>query len=71
MIPWKRKRKQGIAIVIIYFEFFRGINNNDIPTLNKLEKYLNKGYKNVVFIILDGFGINPIKINLSHRYGLP
>ena len=34
------------------------------PTLNILNKELNKNYKNVVFIIFDGLGNNPIKINL-------
>lgn len=40
-------------------------NSNDIPTLKKLEDYLSKGYKNVVFIIFDGFGIHPIKMHLN------
>lgn len=40
-------------------------HENSVPTLKILEKYLNKGYKNVVFIIFDGFGINPIKIHLD------
>lgn len=40
-------------------------NKSCVPTLEVLKKYLSKDYKNVVFIILDGFGINPIEINLS------
>ena len=40
-------------------------NETNIPTLKKLEKYLEKDYKNVIFIIFDGFGINPIKVNLD------
>ena len=40
-------------------------NDTDISTLSVLDNYLKKDYKNVVFIILDGFGINPIKINLN------
>jgi predicted AlkP superfamily pyrophosphatase or phosphodiesterase len=40
-------------------------HSTNIATLSKLEEYLKKDYKNVVFIILDGFGINPIKINLD------
>ena len=40
-------------------------HSTDIPSLPKLEKYLKKDYKNVVFIILDGFGINPIEANLD------
>ena len=38
---------------------------NDKPTLSILEKELKKDYKNVVFLILDGLGTNPIKINLD------
>ena len=38
---------------------------NEKPTLPILEKELSKDYKNVVFLILDGLGINPIKINLD------
>ena len=32
-------------------------------TIKVLKDELEKGYKNVVFICLDGFGINPININ--------
>lgn len=56
--------KRNIINVSATFNRMLG-NDTDIPTLNKLESYLNKGYKNVVFIILDGFGINPIKIHLD------
>ena len=38
---------------------------NDKPTLPALEKELEKGYKNVVFLILDGLGMNPAHINLD------
>ena len=38
---------------------------NDKPTLPILEKELKKDYKNVVFLILDGLGTNPIKTNLD------
>lgn len=38
---------------------------NDKPTLPELAKELEKGYKNVVFLILDGMGINPVNKNLS------
>ena len=38
---------------------------NDKPILPDLAKELKKGYKNVVFIILDGMGIHPINQNLS------
>lgn len=36
---------------------------NDKPVLPALEKRLKKGYKNVVFVILDGLGINPLQKN--------
>ena len=38
---------------------------NDKPTLPVLEEQLQKGYKNIVFLILDGLGIHPIDQNLS------
>ena len=38
---------------------------NDKPILPELAKELKKGYKNVVFMILDGMGVNPIEKNLS------
>lgn len=38
---------------------------NDKPTLPVLEKELKKGYKNVVFMILDGMGTHPVNINLD------
>ena len=38
---------------------------NDKPTLPILKEELSKRYKNVVFIIFDGMGINPININLN------
>ena len=38
---------------------------NDKPILPNLKKELDKGYKNVVFLILDGMGINPVNKNLS------
>ena len=37
---------------------------NEKPVLPALKKELEKGYKNVVFLILDGMGINPINRNL-------
>ncbi len=39
--------------------------DNDKKTLKILDKELNKNYKNIVFIIFDGLGINPLKINLD------
>lgn len=44
-------------------EFLGAENNNE--TLDALKIELGKGYKNVVFICLDGMGINPININLN------
>ena len=38
---------------------------NDKPVLPVLAKELHKGYKNIVFLILDGLGIHPIQQNLS------
>ena len=38
---------------------------NDKQTLPILSKELAKGYKNIVFLILDGMGINPINKNLT------
>lgn len=57
---WK---KSNLNISATLAEFLHAPNKN--ATLPKLKKELKKGYKNVVFICLDGFGINPIKINLD------
>ena len=38
---------------------------NDKPVLPNLANELKKGYKNVVFLILDGMGMNPINKNLA------
>ena len=46
-------------------EFLGAENKN--KTLKILNDELEKGYKNVVFICLDGFGINPININLDEN----
>ncbi len=40
---------------------------NDNATLPLIKKELAKGYKNVVFICLDGMGINPIVKNLDKK----
>jgi len=56
--------KRNIINVSATFNKMLG-HSTDIPTLKVLEKYIQKDYKNIVFIILDGFGINPIKINLD------
>lgn len=40
---------------------------NDKPILPKLKEELQKNYKNVVFIIFDGMGMNPINLNLSEK----
>lgn len=46
-------------------EFLNAPNNN--ATLPILEEELKKGYKNIVFICLDGMGINPLKKNLKRN----
>lgn len=38
---------------------------NDKPTLPALSRELAKGYKNVVFVILDGMGVYPVEKNLA------
>ena len=38
---------------------------NDKPILNELMDELKKNYKNIVFMCIDGLGINPININLD------
>lgn len=38
---------------------------NDKPILPELARELEKGYQNIVFLILDGMGINPIEKNLT------
>ena len=38
---------------------------NDKPILPELAEELEKGYKNVVFLILDGMGMHPVNKNLS------
>ena len=57
---WKQS---NLNISATLAEFLGAPNSN--ATLPILKQELAKGYKNVVFICLDGFGINPIKINLS------
>ena len=46
-------------------EFLGAPNNN--ATLPIIKEELAKGYKNVVFICFDGFGIYPIKQNLNKK----
>lgn len=41
--------------------------HNKIPVLPDLAQELKKGYKNVVFLILDGLGTHPAKINLPEK----
>ena len=38
---------------------------NDKPVLPALKRELAKGYKNVVFLILDGLGMHPVNVNLD------
>lgn len=56
-------RKSNLNISATLAEFLGTPNQN--KTLPVLKRELAKGYKNVVFICLDGMGINPIKINLE------
>ena len=57
---WK---KSSLNISATLAEFL-GVQNNK-TTLKFLKKELKKNYKNIVFICLDGMGINPININLE------
>ena len=57
---WK---KSNLNISATLAEFLGAPNNN--ATLPIIKKDLAKGYKNIVFICLDGFGINPIVKNLN------
>ena len=45
---------------------FLGCENQN-PTLPILKRELEHGFKNVVFIIFDGLGINPINVNLREE----
>jgi predicted AlkP superfamily pyrophosphatase or phosphodiesterase len=55
--------KSNLNISATLAEFLGAPNNNS--TLPVLKRVLSKGYKNVVFICLDGFGIIPMKNNLK------
>ncbi len=59
---WK---KCNLNISATLAEFLGAPNSNS--TLPVLKKELAKGYKNVVFICLDGFGIDPIVKNLDKK----
>ena len=56
-------KKSNLNISATMAEFLGATNSNS--TLPVLKRELNKNYKNVVFIIFDGLGINPIAINLE------
>ncbi len=56
--------KRNIVNISATLAEFLGCPNHK-PTLPILKKELDKDYKNVVFLILDGMGINPININLK------
>lgn len=58
-------KKSNVNISATLAEFLGAENHN--KTLKILNKELQKEYKNIVFICLDGFGINPIKINLRRK----
>ena len=55
--------KSNLNISATLAEFLGAPNSN--KTLQILKEEIKKDYKNIVFICLDGFGINPIKINLN------
>jgi len=57
---WKRS---NLNISSTLAEFLGAPNSK--PILPELKKELDKGYKNVVFICLDGFGIYPLERNLD------
>lgn len=59
---WKRS---NLNISATLAEFLGAPNSN--ATLPILKKELSKGFKNVVFVCLDGLGVNPIKINLNRK----
>lgn len=58
-------KKSNLNISATLAEFLGAPNKNKI--LKNLKNELLKGYKNIVFICLDGLGINPIKKNLSKK----
>lgn len=57
-------KKSNLNISATLAEFLKCPNNN--PTLKVLEKELEKGYENIVFMCLDGMGIYPLSVNLSN-----
>ena len=59
---WKQS---NLNISATLAEFLGAPNAN--ATLPILKEELARGYKNIVFICLDGMGINPIKINLNEN----
>ncbi len=56
-------QKSNLNISATLAQFLGAPNTNE--TLPILKEELSKSYKNVVFICLDGLGINPININLE------
>ena len=59
---WKNS---NLNISATLAEFLNAPNSN--ATLPVLKEELKKGYRNVVFICLDGMGINPINKNLKRK----
>lgn len=59
---WKNS---NLNISATLAEFLNAPNKN--ATLPVIKEELKKGYKNVVFICLDGLGLNPIKKNLKRK----
>lgn len=58
--------KKNIVNISATFAEYLGAKNKN-HTLKILNKELQKDYKNIVFIIFDGMGINPLKINLNNN----
>lgn len=56
--------KNSIVNVSATLDKFLG-NTNQISSIPLLEKVLKKGYKNVVYLCLDGLGIYPLTCNLE------
>ncbi len=73
----KKDKKEGKMVKFIKPDFKNNILNvsaslatllgcdNKNPTLKVLEEKFKKKFKNVVFIIFDGLGKNPIEVNLN------
>ena len=57
---WPNWENSNLNISATFADFLGA--KNSIPTLSLLKNELSKGYKNIVFICLDGCGINLWKL---------